>query len=270
MPPNSTSSIAVGMLGWHRHALGGQGATDPVPGRVGVRLRRRYVAPPPPGNRPRLAAARGWIPAGGQRLGRCRRRDRRRPGRRRATRPRPDTPRPWAAPRCDGRPACWPPQRAATTSAAVLVILDERRQPAPGLGQLTHQRIAACGIAVDLLQDGGRPRGVVVGAQRQLRRDNVVQPGQNRRPVRLDELAAVGQGSAGLLDSSGVEQHIRSDDGRSQCRRKSPHVLSLSYPCSASAVCPAARRAPMRPVSMAIRVHGDGRSSVSSRSRPRK
>jgi len=125
--------------------------------------------------------------------------------------------------------------------AAVLVILDERRQPAPGLGQLTHQRIAACGIAVDLLQDGARPRGVVVGAQRQLGRDNVVQPGQNRRPVRLDELAAVGQGSAGFLDSSGVEQQIRSDDGLHHAAEKAPtscRFIPLQCLCSVSSGAP--------------------------------
>jgi hypothetical protein len=124
---------------------------------------------------------------------------------------------------------------------AVLVILDERRQPAPGLGQLTHQRIAACGIAVDLLQDGARLRGVVVGAQRQLRRDNVVQPGQNRRPVRLDELAAVGEGSAGLLDSSGVEQQIRSDDGVHDAAEKAPtpsRLILLQSFCGVSSGAP--------------------------------
>ncbi len=130
---------------------------------------------------------------------------------------------------------------AQRRQGAVLVILDERRQPAPGLGQLTHQRIAACGIAVDLLQDGARPRGVVVGAQRQLRRDNLVQPGQNRRPVRLDELAAVGQGSAGLLDSSGVEQYIGSDDGLHHAAEKAPascRFIPVQRLCGASGGAP--------------------------------
>src|SRR6476619_7566603 len=52
---------------------------------------------------------------------------------------------------------------AQRRQGAVVVILDERRQPAPSPGQLTNQRIAAGGIAVGLLQDCDRPRGVVVG-----------------------------------------------------------------------------------------------------------
>ena len=95
-------------------------------------------------------------------------------------------------------------RRAQRRQGAVFVLLEEGRQPAPGLGQLTYQWIAG-GIAVDPFQDRSCAGRVAVGAQRQLRPDNVVQPRQNWRPIHLDELAAAGQRGAGLIDSFSVE-----------------------------------------------------------------
>ncbi|CAM5682312.1 hypothetical protein MAUB1S_00052 [Mycolicibacterium aubagnense] len=111
---------------------------------------------------------------------------------------------------------------AQRRQCAVVITLDERSQPSPRLGQLENKCAVAGEIAVDLIQKRRRARGVAVGAQRQLCRENLMQRRQDGRPVDLDELAAPGERGAGLINSAGVQQYVGCDDGVRDAAERTP------------------------------------------------